>query len=152
MCCLESNWTPEVRTSNHSVSGLQRILIHIPKDRNCEVCKKSKITRTLCRKRSGNQVLCAENFGDVTTADHDVLSEGCESRNNHPCAVVVQDLATQWLQSYPCKTKSFQETDKSLQKVSRDSQAESQSCRQFFGVWQSFCNSVAIRLGRKVVG
>ena len=36
------------------------------------------------------------------TADHKVLSEGCESRDNHRYAVVVQDLATQWIQSYPC--------------------------------------------------
>ena len=29
---------------------------------------------------------------------------------------MVQDLATQWLQSYPCKTKTSQETQKSLMK------------------------------------
>ena len=57
-----------------------------------------------------------KNFGDLITADHKVLSEGCESRNNHRCAVVVQDLATQWIQSYPCKTKTSQETQRSLQK------------------------------------
>ena len=50
------------------------------------------------------------------TADHKVLSEGSESRNNHRCAVVVRDLATQWKQSYSCKTKTSQETEKSLQK------------------------------------
>ena len=27
-----------------------------------------------------------------------------------------KDLATQWIQSYPCKTKTSQETEKSLQK------------------------------------
>ena len=31
-------------------------------------------------------------------------------------AVVVQDLATQWIESYPCKTKTYQETRRSLQK------------------------------------
>ena len=40
----------------------------------------------------------------------------CESRNNHRYAVVVQDLATQWIQAYPCKTKTSQETQRSLQK------------------------------------
>ena len=30
--------------------------------------------------------------------------------------VVVQDLATQWIQAYPCKTKTSQETQRSLQK------------------------------------
>ena len=55
-------------------------------------------------------------IGDLITADHKILSEGSESRNNHRYAVVVQDLATQWLQSCPCKTKTFQETQKSLMK------------------------------------
>ena len=31
-------------------------------------------------------------------------------------SIVVQDLATQWVQSYPCKTKTCQETQRSLQK------------------------------------
>ena len=57
-----------------------------------------------------------ENFGDLISADHKVLSEGFESRNNHRCAVVVKDLATQWIQAYPCKTKTSQETQRSLQK------------------------------------
>ena len=55
-------------------------------------------------------------FGDLITADQKVLSENCESRNNHRYAVVVQDLATQWIQSYPCTTKTSQEKEKSLQK------------------------------------
>ena len=55
-------------------------------------------------------------FGDLIRADHKVLSESCESRNNHRYAVVVHYLATQWIQSYPCKTKTSQETQRSLQK------------------------------------
>ena len=68
------------------------------------------------RRRIGGVVPCAEIFSDLVTADHKVLNEGCESRNNHRYAVVVQDLATQWLQSYPCKTKSSQEIQKNLMK------------------------------------
>ena len=56
------------------------------------------------------------NFGDLITADHKVLSDNCESRNNHRYAVVVQDPATQWIQAYPCKNKTSQETQRSLQK------------------------------------
>ena len=56
-------------------------------------------------------------FGDLITADHKIISEESESRNNHRYAVVVQDLATQWLQSYPCKTKTSQETQKSPMKL-----------------------------------
>ena len=58
----------------------------------------------------------ADNFGDLMTADHKILSEGSESRNNHRYAVAVQDLATPWIQSHPCKTKTSQETQRSLQK------------------------------------
>ena len=55
-------------------------------------------------------------FWYLITADHNFLSDNCESRNNHRYAVVVQDLATQWIQAYPCKTKTSQETQRSLQK------------------------------------
>ena len=90
------------------------VYTHFPKDRNCEICQRTKITRAPCRRRNGRVVPRAENFGDLITADHKVLSEGCESRNNHRYAVVVQDLATQWIPSYPCKTKTSQETQRSL--------------------------------------
>ena len=93
--------------------GKHSVYIHFPKDRNCEICQRTKITRA---PRNGGAVPHAENVGDLNTADHKVLSEGCESRNNHRYAVVVQDLATQWIQAYPCKTKTSQETRRSLQK------------------------------------
>ena len=66
--------------------------------------------------RNGGAVPRAEKFGDLITADHKVLSDNCESRNNHRYAVVVQDIATQWIQAYPCKNKTSQETQRSLQK------------------------------------
>ena len=58
----------------------------------------------------------AEHFGNLITPDHKVLSEESESRNNHRYAVVVQDLATRWIQSYPCKSELSQETQKNLLK------------------------------------
>ena len=96
--------------------GKHNVHTHFPKDRNCEICKRTKITRAPCRRRNGEAVPRAVNFGDLITADHKVLSDNCESRNNHRYAVVVQDLATQWIQAYPCKNKTSQETQRSLQK------------------------------------
>ena len=81
--------------------GKHSVFTHFPKDRNCEICQRTKITRAPCRRRNGEAVLQAVNFGDLITADHKVLSDNCESRNNHRYAVVVQDLATQWIQAYP---------------------------------------------------
>ena len=72
---------------------------------------KGSLQKTHWRSRTSRRTI-----GDLITADHKVLNEEAESRNNHRYAVVVQDLATQWFQSYPCKTKPSQETEKSLQK------------------------------------
>ena len=96
--------------------GKHSVCIQFPKDRNCEICQRTKITRAPCRRRNGEAVPRAEKFGDLITADHKVLGDNCESRNNHRYAVVVQDLATQWIQVYPCKNKTSQETQRSLQK------------------------------------
>ena len=96
--------------------GKHNVYTHVPEDRNGEICQRTKITRAPCRRRNGEAVPRAANFGDLITADHKVLSENCESRSNRRYAVVVQDLATQWIQSYPCKTKTSQETERSLQK------------------------------------
>ena len=106
----------EPTTKRREDLGKHNVYTHFPKDRNCEVCKRTKITRAPCRRRKGEAVPRADNFGDLITADHKVLSDNCESRNNHRYAVVVQDLATQWIQACPCKNKTSQETQRSLQK------------------------------------
>ena len=106
----------EPPTKRREDLGKHNVHTHFPKDRNCEICKRTKITRAPCRRRNGEAVPRAVNFGDLITADHKVLSDNCESRYNHRFAVVVQDLATQWIQAYPCKNKTSQETQRSLQK------------------------------------
>ena len=55
--------------------GEHSIDTHFPKDRNCKICKRTKITRASCRRRIGIVVLGAENFGDLITADHKFLRE-----------------------------------------------------------------------------
>ena len=40
----------------------------------------------------------SRKFDDLIIADHNVLNEGCESRDIHRHAVLVQDLADQWIQ------------------------------------------------------
>ena len=99
-----------------SKSRRHSIKTHFPKDRDCDIFLRTKIKRAPCRKRTGAALLRAEKFGDLMTADHQILNEGFGSRDNHRYAVVAQDLATQWIQSYPCKTKTSHETEKSLRK------------------------------------
>ena len=57
--------------------GKHSVYTHFPKDRNCEICKRTKITRAPCRRPNGGAVPRAENFGDLITADHKVLSDNC---------------------------------------------------------------------------
>ena len=93
-------------------SGKHSVYTHFPKDSNCDICLKTKITSALCRRRTGTIVPRAENVGDLITPDHKILSKESELRNNHRFAVVAQDLATQRLQSYPCETETSQEAQK----------------------------------------
>ena len=72
-------------------------------------------TRAPCRKRTGTAVPRAQKVWWVDDSRSQSPS-WCESRNNHRYAVVVQIFASQWIRSCPCKTITFQETEKSLQK------------------------------------
>ena len=92
------------------------IFTHFPKDRNCDVCLRTKITKASCRRRTGESLPRAEKFGDLITADHKVFDKGCESERQSPVRCRVQDLSTLWIQSYPCETKFAHETEKSFLK------------------------------------
>ena len=98
----------ESRARVEQGSGKHGVYRHFPKDPNCDICLKRKITKSSCRRRAATVVPRAENFGDLITADHKILSEGCESRHNHRYAVVVQDLATQWF-LLPMQNQHFPE-------------------------------------------
>ena len=122
-----------------SKSRKHSVCTHFPKGRNCEVCLRTKMTRAPCWRRTGDALLRAEKFGDLITADHKVLSDNCESRNNHRYAVVVQDLATQWIQAYPCKNKTSQETQRSLQKFLEPNRKWLDNFEEWKKVLQQYC-------------
>ena len=109
-----SSCESETAAPKEVVLGKHSVYTHFRKDRSFEIRKRTKNTRARCRKRTGKAKRRAENVGHLITADHKVLSEGCESRHNHRYAVVVQDLATQRIEAYPSKMKNSQETEKSL--------------------------------------
>ena len=91
-------------------------ILNFPKDRNCEICKRTKITRAPCRRRNGEAVPRAANFGDLITAGQKVLSEGCESRNNHRHAGRGAGSSHSMDPGISVKNKTSQETQRSLQK------------------------------------
>ena len=69
------------------------------------------------RRRNGGAVPRAENVGDLITADHKVLSENCESRNNHRYAVVVSGLGHSMDPVVFVQNKSFTGNPEKLVKV-----------------------------------
>ena len=97
--------------------GKHSVYTPFPKDRNCEICQRTKIARAPCRRRNGEAVPPAANFGDLITADHKVPSENCESRNNHRYAVVVQDSSHPMDLVISVQNKNFSGNTKKLAKV-----------------------------------
>ena len=97
-------------------SGKHSVFTHFSKDPNCDICLKTKITMASCRRRAGTVVPRAEHFVDLITADHKIFSGRNWVAKQSSIRLVVQDLASQWLQSYPCKTRTSQETQKSRMK------------------------------------
>ena len=55
--------------------GKHNVHTHFPKDRNFEICKRTRITRAPCRRRKSEAVPRADNFGDLIIADHKILSD-----------------------------------------------------------------------------
>ena len=96
-----------------------------------------KTTRALCRRRIGGALPRAEKFGDLITADHKILSEGCEPRDNHRYAVVVQYLAT-------IRAKQRLHTRQKRVYESSSSRRKNQKLflRIFIGIWES-CEDLA---------
>ena len=64
----DSERPTKVASRKHSIFS------HFPKDRNCEVCLRTKMTRAPCRRRTGEAVPRAEEFGELITADHKVFN------------------------------------------------------------------------------
>ena len=69
----ESASEPRVKVVSSSVKHSK--FSHVLKDKDCEICKRTKITRSPCKKRTGDAVPRAQNSGDLITADHKVLSD-----------------------------------------------------------------------------
>ena len=105
--------------------GKHSVYIHFPKDRNCEICQRTKTTRAPCRRRTGEALPRAEKFGAMITADQKVLNEGCESRDNHQYAVGVQDLAAEWIQFVRAKQRLHMKRKKIVKILGTVTQAKS---------------------------
>ena len=69
----------ELSTKVATKSRKHSIFTHFPKNRNCDVCLRTKITKASCRRRTGEALPRTEEFRYLITAVHRVLNEECES-------------------------------------------------------------------------
>ena len=94
-----------------------------------------------CRRRNGGAVPRAENFGDLITADHKVLSGNCESRNNHRYAIVVRI----WPLNGCSRVRVKQKLRRKHKEACKSSWSQIESLKhlhwQFPGIWQSLWRS-----------
>ena len=117
-------------------SGEHGINTHIPKDRNCDICLRTKITRASCSRRTGTAVPRAAHFGDFINADHKVASEEREPENNHrhPWWYKIWQLCGY----IPTRVKlNFSGNPEELAEVpGADEETKRHSHLQFLGIWQ----------------
>ena len=77
---------PPAKPSSNRAGGKHNFFTHFPKDPNCEVCRRTKVTRAPCKRHTDERAdrkKMGERFGDMITADHKVLNEGQESRMHY---------------------------------------------------------------------
>ena len=98
---MEPRAKVELGSGKHSIYG------HFPKYRNCDICLRTNITRASCRRRTGTVVPREEKLSDLITADHNVLSKGCESRHKSSICCGGTRLGNAVVTIVPMQNKNF---------------------------------------------
>ena len=83
----------EPTTKRREDLGKHSVYTHFPEDRNCEICMPTKITRASCRRRNGEAVPRAANFGDLIlriSKQSSIRSRGARSSYSMDPGVSVQ--------------------------------------------------------------
>ena len=83
--------------------GKHNLFTHCPGDPNCEIRKHTKVTRAACRRNSQSHISFATKFGDIKTADHNVVKEEGELRNHQSYA----NCCPQWISKLPMQNKTI---------------------------------------------
>ena len=100
--------------------GIHNEFTHFPHDPNCKICVASRLQKAARPFKIDNArphaFAPALKFGDRLTADHAIMNqENMSAEDEALVACVIQDGFSQWLQAFPCKTKSAQDTLRSFQ-------------------------------------
>ena len=129
--------------------GKHNVHTHFPKDRNCEICQRTKITRGPCRRRKGEAVLRAEKFWWLDNSrsqgpnrqfriskQSSICSRGAGSSHSMDPGVSVQKTTSQEPQR---SLQKFQEPDR---KIKSHLHWQILAIRQ--SLWRSFLESLHV--------
>ena len=114
------------------------------KCRDCDVCWRTK-RNVLLQKANWWSSTTRKKFGNSIKADHELMNEGCESRDSHRYAVVVQNVVTQCVQL--CQWQKFLEPTKKQNVICTDNSLEFANSFEFaysfedrsFNHWKTQC-------------
>ncbi|CAE7292249.1 unnamed protein product, partial [Symbiodinium sp. CCMP2456] len=97
-------------------TSLHHLMTHVPKNPYCSVCNQAKMYKTPGYKTEGLRSVEASSFGDHITADHVVIYRDNDSVVEEArLALVIKDVATNFMYAYPSALKDADECKASLQ-------------------------------------
>ena len=106
----ESKPTPRL-TLEQQAKLEGHLLTHKPYNAACNICIAAKARRRQHRRRLQPVHRSLTKFGQIVTCDHiDLASWWQHSHKGHMCALIMYDLSTGFLGSYPSYTKTGSET------------------------------------------
>ena len=94
------------RDLKKEAKSLKHLMTHFPKNKYCSVCMRANMQNVRYQNKGGAEHHKAEQFGDHATGDsmalHGLKNRGFHGERN---AVVLRDVATAFIDTYPCKTR-----------------------------------------------
>ena len=146
-CCCEVNTTTSTTPFRASFSEIaikqsrwqHNFFTHFQKDKNYEVCRRTKITTATCKRDPVNpadRLHVADKIGDLVTADHKVLNEEQASGLQKQIFCRCPRSGNAMDSELPAQKKSQPHKPRGALKTPRH-QTKNHLHRQFFGVHQS---------------
>ena len=106
----EMKTTPKL-TLEQQAKLASHLVTHKPYNSACDICIAAKARRRQHRRRLQLVHRSLTKLGEIVTCDHiDLGSWWQHSYKGHMCALIMYDLATGFMGSYPSYTKTGQET------------------------------------------
>ena len=108
---------PERRDLKAEALSVEHQMCHFPKNIYCSTCRRAKMMQKPARKSHRAPDKRPTKFGELVTADQIICGSDLDKGiRGETCLLVILDVATDWLECYPLKTKHADSIYESLYK------------------------------------